>query len=62
MNKVRQILTAAALFVIGLGLASGGITRPDIVRLDTGKVEGEILDAESGLVVFRGIPYAARET
>ncbi len=62
MNKVRQNLTAAALFVIELGLASGGNTRPDIVRLDAGKVEGEILDAESGLMVFRGIPYAAPGT
>jgi para-nitrobenzyl esterase len=29
------------------------------VRLDSGLVEGELLDAASGLRVFRGIPYAA---
>ena len=47
---------AALLFTtttLGAGTDSAG------VRIDPGKLRGEVLDADSGLTVYRGIPFAA---
>ncbi|HEX2466275.1 MAG TPA: carboxylesterase/lipase family protein [Thermoanaerobaculia bacterium] len=49
--------TLCLLSLLLSGIAAAATTAP--VRLDSGLLEGDLLDAASGLRVFRGIPYAA---
>ena len=58
MSRSSFRLGALCLFSLILSrVATAAPAAP--VRLDSGLVEGELLDAASGLRVFRGIPYAA---
>ena len=45
----------ASLLAMTVALG-GGHTPPDLVRIDTGELQGTV---ENGVAVFRGIPYAA---
>ncbi len=50
------ILVPALLFVTStLGASSDAA----LVRIDSGKLQGETLDPDTGLTVYRGIPFAA---
>lgn len=51
LNLVLALLFAVATF----GASSDGA----VVRTASGKLQGEVLDANSGLAVYRGIPFAA---
>ena len=50
------ILVPALLFVT---TTVGARSDAAVVRIDSGKLQGEVLDADSGLTVYRGIPFAA---
>ena len=52
-----RLWTLGVLSLLLARFAAAAPTAP--VRLDSGLVEGELMDAASGLQVFRGIPYAA---
>ena len=52
-----RLWTLGVLSLLLARFAAAAPTAP--VRLDSGLVEGELMDAASGLRVFRGIPYAA---
>ncbi len=47
------------VFLAAFALANVSIVSADPVRIDSGLVSGVELDSESGLKVFRGIPFAA---
>ena len=47
------------LFAVLFGSSWSVATAQDQVRIDTGLLQGVLLDSTSGLRVFRGIPYAA---
>ncbi|MCY3933048.1 MAG: carboxylesterase family protein, partial [Acidobacteria bacterium] len=49
-------LIAAHLLLTAAGAASLGAGE---VKTESGKLRGEVLDAENGLTVYRGIPFAA---
>ncbi|MXW02888.1 MAG: carboxylesterase family protein [Holophagales bacterium] len=57
-NRVRWtvILVSALLFVTA---TLGASSDTGVVKIDSGKLQGEVLDADSGLTVYRGIPFAA---
>ncbi len=57
-SRVRWtvILVSTLLFV---GAALGASSDTGIVKIESGKLQGEVLDADSGLTVYRGIPFAA---
>ena len=57
-NRVRwtAILVPALLFV---ATTLGAGTDDAVVKTESGKLQGEVLDADSGLTVYRGIPFAA---
>ncbi len=58
MSRTHLRLWALCLFSLCWPrFAAAAPARP--VRLDSGLIEGELLDAASGLRVFRGVPYAA---
>ena len=50
------ILVPALLFV---SATLGARSDAAVVKIDSGKLQGEILDADSGLAVYRGIPFAS---
>ena len=51
---------AALLFgAVALGAAADPGTDSTVVKTESGKLRGEVLDADSGLAVYRGIPFAA---
>ena len=50
------ILVPALLFV---SATLGARSDAAVVKIDSGKLQGEVLDADSGLKVYRGIPFAA---
>jgi para-nitrobenzyl esterase len=49
----------SAAFVLASLFLFAGTLLAEPVRIDSGLIEGEVLDAVSGLRVYRGIPYAA---
>ncbi|MCY3969758.1 MAG: carboxylesterase family protein, partial [Acidobacteria bacterium] len=53
----------AATSVLALGFPSATTANAagsaGVVDIDTGSLRGEVLDAASGLTVYRGIPFAA---
>lgn len=56
-----SLLAATSVLAIGIltapsANAAGGAA---VVDIDTGSLRGEVLDAASGLTVYRGIPFAA---
>ena len=57
---LRSTVRLGTLCLFGLLLAHAAAAAPTApVRLDSGMVEGDLLDAATGLRVFRGVPYAA---
>lgn len=57
-NRVRRtaILVPALLFVTA---TLGASSDTGVVKTQHGKLQGDVLDTDSGLTVYRGIPFAA---
>ena len=51
----RIALIGACFLLLGL-VAGAGLSE---VKIDSGRIAGEMLDEHSGLTVYRGIPYVA---
>ncbi len=57
-NRVRWTVSLVpALLFVATTLGAG--TDDAVVKTASGKLQGEVLDADSGLTVYRGIPFAA---
>jgi para-nitrobenzyl esterase len=57
MTARIHICVAVSLLSFAAGqLLAGGHTPPELVRIDTGELQGSV---EEGVAVFRGIPFAA---
>ena len=51
------VALATALFL--LSTAAVASSADAVVKIDSGKLRGEVLEGDSGLAVYRGIPFAA---
>ena len=63
-RRLRFVLTCtlAALFAAAVAwspLAAAAGSSSATVAIDSGKLQGEVLDPDTGLTVYRGIPFAA---
>ncbi len=61
LRAVVSLLATATLLGIALPTSDAGATETGaaVVEIETGSLQGEVLDQASGLTVYRGIPYAA---
>ena len=55
----RTVAPIATLFFLTATAAVGAGSSAGVVKIDSGKLQGEVLDAATGLTVYRGIPFAA---
>ena len=57
-NRVRwTVVLVPALLFVATTLGAG--TDDAVVKTESGKLQGEVLDTDNGLTVYRGIPFAA---
>lgn len=55
---LKSIFNTVVAVILSLGLSFTTVSNASPVKLESGLIEGSVLDKENGIRVFRGIPYA----